>query len=222
MPLCVCVYCGVSLLEAASATAATKTAWLPQIRLQPRVLPINGAIVATPKLSSPTPRWGSRPHSSHFCPRPQRQAQRQSQDVRCLASRPPWTLGDQSWAEPGRRRGLGWSQGRHPSHWYRTGTWPGRAGGVASGDPPNLEDFSCFPTSRLGRPGVPPILAPSPIVKQTDLLAPLNRHHFLGGHAQLPGTARPCGEAGGKGCVLWACTSPLRLPTPTPSASILF
>lgn len=125
---------GASVCRSVSAyTAVSPCSRLPQL-LQPRRPPgfhryvfslessLSTAPLLPPPSSPPRPHAGGRgPHSSHFCPRPQRQAQRQSQDVRCLASRPPWTLGDQSWAEPGRRRGLGWSQGRHPSHWYRVG-----------------------------------------------------------------------------------------------------
>lgn len=93
-------------------TAVCPCSRLPQL-LQPGfhryVFSLEASLSKAPLLPPPSspPRphaGGGGPHSSHFCPRPQRQAQLQSQDVRCLTSRLLWTLGDQSWAEPGRRR----------------------------------------------------------------------------------------------------------------------
>lgn len=120
-----------------------------------------------PRLSFFQPHdGGGGPHSSHFWPRPQRQAQPQC--PRC----PDLGIETRGWTElGGARQQAGWSQGKHAGNGYG----PGRARGVASGgvesgspEPGNFLGFP--PTSFLGRLGVPPSLAPQ-FNSRTDRLS---------------------------------------------------
>lgn len=112
------------LLEGASATAAWSTAPLPQIHPQPAGLPVSGVIVAPPPATLsffPTSRGGRRPPFLPLAPQVPEAGPAPVPGCQVSASRPLWNLGTsnkvgQNWAEPVRRRGLGWTQGRSPSH----------------------------------------------------------------------------------------------------------